>query len=336
MKILLGSHFFSPFVGGIETCSLALAREFRGAGCEVRIITQSLSNDSRDDHGFDVLRNPKRREIISAIRWCDVFYQNNISIQTAWPLVFIKKPWFVTTATWLGQDENAIGRTGNLKRLLLRFARNIYISEAIAKHVGYPGPVLGNPYDNETFTLHPEVTRERDIVFLGRLVSDKGCDLLIDALRILKLKGVQPTTTIIGDGPDRKALEQQAINADLQTQIHFVGKMSGDTLAKELNRHRVIAIPSRWNEPFGIVALEGMACGCFPVVSSGGGLPEATGRHGVIFENCDASGLAKAIQSAIDATSYGVPDYSSHLENYKAHTVARRYLDEFAQAIVER
>ena len=336
MKILLGSHFFSPSVGGIETCSLALAREFRSVGHEVRIITQSLSNDSRDDHGFDVLRNPKRREIISAIRWCDVFYQNNISIQTAWPLVFIKKPWFVTTATWLGQDENAIGRTGNLKRLLLRFARNIYISEAIAKHVGYPGPVLGNAYDNETFTLHPEVTRERDIVFLGRLVSDKGCDLLIDALRILKLKGVQPTTTIIGDGPDRKALEQQAINTDLQTQIHFVGKMSGDTLAKELNRHRVIAIPSRWNEPFGIVALEGMACGCFPVVSSGGGLPEATGRHGVIFENCDASGLAKAIQSAIDATSNGVPDYSSHLENYKAHTVARRYLDEFAQAIVER
>jgi glycosyltransferase involved in cell wall biosynthesis len=242
----------------------------------------------------------------------------------------------VTTATWLGQNEKAIGITGNLKRFLLGFARNIYISEAIAKHVGHQGTVLGNPYDHLTFKLHAEVTRDRDIVFLGRLVSDKGCDLLVDALRLLKSKGVQPTTTIIGDGPERQVLEQQVLEADLQTQICFVGKMSGDLLAKELNRHRVMAIPSRWNEPFGIVALEGMACGCFPVVSSGGGLPEATGRHGVIFENCDASGLAKAIQSAIDATSNGVPDYSSHLENYKAHTVARRYLDEFAQAIVER
>ncbi len=336
MKILLGSHFFSPSVGGIETCSLTLAREFRNEGHEVRIVTQSISDNSRNDHGFCVLRQPKWNELRLAIKWCDVFYQNNISLQTAWPLVLIRKTWFVTTATWLGMNEKAIGTTGQLKRCVLRFARNIYISDAIAKHVGHPGPVLGNPYDHETFRINPEVTRDREIVFLGRLVSDKGCDLLIEALRILKSDGVNPTTTIIGDGPERQALEKQSIDAGLQSQVHFVGKRNDDELAKELNRHRVIAIPSRWNEPFGIVALEGMACGCFPVVSSGGGLPEATGRHGVIFENCDASGLAKAIQSAIDATSNGVPDYSSHLENYKAHTVARRYLDEFAQAIVER
>lgn len=333
MKILVGSHFFSPSVGGIETCSLTLALEFRSDGHEVRIVTQSMSNVPEDDHGFDVLRNPKRREIISAIRWCDVFYQNNISLQTAWPLAFITKPWFVTTATWLGPDQSAIGRTGKLKQYLLGHARNIYISDSIARHVGHPGPVLGNPYDHQTFRLRPETIRDRDIVFLGRLVSDKGCDLLIEALKSLKSKGVYPTTTIIGDGPDRQALEQQALDADLQTQVRFVGKMSGESLAKALNRHRVIAIPSRWNEPFGIVALEGMACGCFPVVSSGGGLPEATGGFGVTFNNSDANELARAIATALDLTKHLVPDYSKHLVQFQATVVAARYLSEFANAI---
>jgi glycogen(starch) synthase len=333
VKILLGSHFFSPSVGGIETCSLTLAREFRNAGHEVRIVTQSVSHDSRDDHGFYILRKPKRNALRRVVQWCDVFYQNNLSLQTAWPLAFIRKPWFVTTQTWLGMNEQAIGTTGKFKNWVLRFAYNIYISDAIAKHIGHPGPVLGNPYDHETFRLHPEVTRDRDVVFLGRLVSDKGCDLLIEALKSLKSKGVYPTATIIGDGPDRQPLEQQALEADLQTQVRFVGKMSGDTLAKELNRHRVIAIPSRWNEPFGIVALEGMACGCFPVVSSGGGLPEATGGFGVTFNNSDANELARAIATALDLTKNLVPDYSKHLVQFQATVVAARYLSEFANAI---
>jgi hypothetical protein len=122
MKILLGSHFFLPSVGGIETCSLTLAREFRNEGHEVRIVTQSISDNSRNDHGFCVLRQPKWNELRLAIQWCDVFYQNNISLQTAWPLVLIRKPWFVTTATWLGMNEKAIGTTGQLKRCMLRFA----------------------------------------------------------------------------------------------------------------------------------------------------------------------------------------------------------------------
>ena len=333
MKILLSSHSFAPSVGGIETCSLTLAREFRRTGHEVRIVTQSISNEPEGDHGFNVLRQPLRGELISAIRWCDVFYQNNISLQTGWPLLVIRKPWFVTTQTWLGQNDQAIGRIGKMKRYMLRYAHNIYISDAIAKHVGHPGPVLGNPYDHETFRLYPGGARNRDLVFLGRLVSDKGCDLLMDALRLMKAEAFQPTATIIGDGPERIALEKQIVDSSLKSQIRFVGKMSGDALATELNRHRVIVIPSRWNEPFGIVALEGMACGCIPVVSSGGGLPEATGALGVVFPNGDVNALVDSIKSTLNVGNASRYEFANHLARFEATAVAQRYLDEFSRAL---
>lgn len=168
------------------------------------------------------------------------------------------------------------------------------------------------------------------------MVPDKGCDLLIDALRLLRSAGLKPTLTVNGDGPERNALEQHAINSGLHSQILFAGKISGLVLARELNRHRVIVIPSRWNEPFGIVALEGMACGCFPVVSSGGGLPEATGGNGIVFQNGDVNELANAIKTAMDVIAVAVPDYSGHLENFKAAAVAGRYLHAFATAIQKR
>ena len=51
-------------------------------------------------------------------------------------------------------------------------------------------------------------------------------------------------------------------------------------MVEELNRHEIMVVPSRWNELFGVVALEGMACGCAMLVSDGGGLPDAVGYAG--------------------------------------------------------
>jgi glycogen(starch) synthase len=329
MKILLGSHCFSPSTGGIETCSIVLAREFRDAGNDVRIVTQTASSNSCDDCDFNVLRQPSLIDLVSAIRWCDVFYQNNVSLQTAWPLAFLRKPWFVTTATWLGSDEKAVGYIGHVKRFFLRFANNIYISKAIANHVGHRGTILGNPYDHETFRLIPNVKRTRDIVFLGRLVTDKGCDLLIESIRQLTLKGLHATMTIVGDGPERKTLQQQVNDSSLQSQVIFKGKMSGNCLAEELNCHRIIVVPSRWNEPFGIVALEGMACGCIPVVSSGGGLPEATGGLGHVFLNGNVDAMTKILYELLTDVEIAGVDFSSHLTNFHATSVANAYLKEF-------
>ena len=304
-------------------------------GHRVRVLTQSSSSDPADDHGFEVLRRPAAGELRRAILWADVFSQNNISLRTVWPLIFTHRSWWVTTQTWLGRSERSPGLHGKLKRFVLGFARNLYISQAIASHVGHPGVIVGNPYDAETFRLIGEIPRDRDIVFLGRLVSDKGCDTLIEALALLQQEGQVFRTTIIGDGPEKSKLEAQARRLGLEQQVQFAGKLSGQELATELNRHRIMAIPSRWNEPFGIVALEGMACGCIPVVSAGGGLQEATGGCGISFPNGDAVGLSRALLEAHTLPPEHRETMVAHTKKFHPTTIAQRYLEEFEKGLHE-
>ena len=76
---------------------------------------------------------------------------------------------------------------------------------------------------------------------------------------------------MIGDGPEASRLQEQAARLGIGGQIDFLGARRGEELVGLLNRHRILVVPSRYNEPFGIVALEGIACGCVVIGSEGAG-----------------------------------------------------------------
>ena len=145
--------------------------------------------------------------------------------------------------------------------------------------------------------------RDLDIVFVGRLVSDKGVTDLIDALGQLGQAGFRPRLSIVGDGPERPAILTRVGELGLGPQVTFTGIKLGSDLARFVARHRVLAVPSRWAEPFGIVALEGIACGCVVVGTSLGGLPEAIGPCGVTVPNADTSAMARALRSLLEDDS---------------------------------
>src|SRR5213075_1573200 len=155
------------------------------------------------------------------------------------------------------------------------------------------------PYNDRVFRLIPGVTRDEDIVFVGRLVSDKGADLFLHALKLLQNDSLLPNLTIIGTGPEEQNLRRLTTELALDRQVTFAGQKSGAVLAEILNRHRVLVVPSRWAEPFGIVALEGIACGCVVVGSGKGGLKEAIGPCGLSFENGDAGALAAQLKQLL-------------------------------------
>ncbi|HEX8489949.1 MAG TPA: glycosyltransferase family 4 protein, partial [Chthoniobacterales bacterium] len=185
---------------------------------------------------------------------------------------------------------------------------------------------------DQVFRKLPAEARTREMIFVGRLVSDKGADLLLEALALLESK---PRLTIAGDGPERGRLEKQMATLQLQSQVDFVGNQSSDNLAKLLNQHEIMVVPSRWKEPFGIVALEAIACGCVLVGSAEGGLPEAIGPCGVTFPNNDARGLANALAELLgdptrrDALRRGA---ASHLAQFTPRHVAKRYLEVMQSA----
>ena len=71
--------------------SLILAEEFAAAGHEVRLMTHAVADEKTDDARlpFPVIRRPGMKAMLGLLRWCDVYFQNNISVRTLWPLLFV-------------------------------------------------------------------------------------------------------------------------------------------------------------------------------------------------------------------------------------------------------
>ena len=335
MRILFCSYAFSPSVGGLEAASEMLAGAFARAGHEITVVTQTAGPDNVQ-RNFRVIRQPGIRELWSLYRWTEVVFQNNFSTRLLWPNFPLAKPCIVTTQTWLSGAGDLKTRVSRLKRAILRRCRNVAISEAIAQHIGHPSIVLGNPYDADTFRPLPDVQRNGELLFVGRLVSDKGLDLLLHALGRLRDAGLLPTLTVVGEGPDRAENEELVEELGLSRCVKFVGVVRGTELARLMNAHRILVVPSRWAEPFGIVALEGIACGCVVVGSEGGGLREAIGPCGCTVPNGNVRALTETLRRVLSDPAQREEmrmQAKLHLEKFELSTVSASYLALFREAL---
>ena len=330
MNILFCSIPFRPSVGGIETVSALLAERFHRSGHRVALVTRSVS-DTADAEPFEIDRLPSMRRLFERVRWADVVFHNNISLKFAWPQLVLSRPWVVAHHTWIPSR----GPAGRIKRQVLGQARHIAVSRAIAASLPVPSTVIPNPYADDVFKPVEGIARDRELVFLGRLVSDKGVDVLIDALARLAREGRRIGLTVIGDGPELPALRRQAHLLGLDGRIDFVGRRSGVELVRLLHAHQILVVPSVWEEPFGVVALEGLACGCVPIVSNSGGLPDAVGDCGRVVAPRDAAALAQAIEAllgdppALDRHRALAP---AHLARHTRERVAGDYLQILSDA----
>jgi glycosyltransferase involved in cell wall biosynthesis len=238
--------------------------------------------------------------------------------------------------TWLARENGAVAWRDRLKRLVVRKARNIAISEAVRHHLAVPAIMIGNPYRDWLFRVQPEAVRDRDLVFLGRLVSDKGVDLLFHALVVLRQQGLTPGLTVIGRGPEETPLRRLSKQLDLESQVTFAGQITGEDLVTLLNRHRLIVAPSRWQEPFGLSSLEGIACGCVALAANCGGLPEAVGAAGVVFRHNDAEDaarwIAKLLAPGADLAAFRAAG-REHLARHSPAVVAAKYLRVMEEAL---
>ena len=335
MKILMSSYVFSPSVGGIETVSELLAPEFVRAGHELVLVTRTGTEDGKK-RPYEVVRNPNPRRLLELLRWCDVYFQNNISLILAWPLLFVKKPWIIAHHTWLGESPTKRNWKARLKRFLLARGLNATISRPIAADLPLPSTVVGNPYSTEIFHRRPEIPRNRELVYLGRLVPDKGVDLLIESMVELRERGLRPRLTIIGSGSEESAVLALIRKRGLEEQVAFLGSKPPEEIALQLNAHQVLAVPSRWPEPFGIVVLEGIACGCVVAASDAGGLPEAVGPCGLTYHLGQQPGLTETLYELLtnpelrDRLQVGG---TKHLQQFKPEVVAEKYLNIFKRGL---
>lgn len=337
MKILFLSHNFYPFIGGIEIISEILASAFADAGHEVHVITWTKDRPGKN-FPFKVSRNPGILSIFKAHAWADLVFENNPCLRLAWPGIFFSRPSVIALHTWISRSSGKVGIQDRIKfRWLKRAHKVIAVSNALRNACWPSATVLGNPYRAKEFRILSGISRTKDFVFLGRLVSDKGVDLAIKAIHGFKMHlsenpgASQPSLTIVGDGPERTNLKQLVANLEMEDCVTFTGSLRGDELITCLNQHRYLLVPSIWEEPFGVVVLEGIACGCVPIVSDGGGLPDAVGKAGITFRRGDVDDLIASIRKIYNNTKLEkelLGFAAGHLGVFHPDIVGRQYLNE--------
>jgi len=136
-----------------------------------------------------------------------------------------------------------------------------------------------------------------DLVFMGELRPVKGIDVLLDAIASLRAAGRTVTATLVGDGPERAALQAQVENLGLANAVHFRPAMPA---AEALTLGRIMVVPSR-AESLPYVVLE-TAAGTKPLITTSvGGIPEIYGPlSNTLVPPLDSAALAQAIGRALD------------------------------------
>lgn len=334
-KILFISHQFAPDIGGIEVNSEILAQAYSTSGFDVHVLTWSVGQTHKK-FNFSVIRNPSIWQLIKEHNWADIIFENNPSLRLSWPVFFFNKPSIIVLHTWVARTNGKIHWQDKIKNIWLKRASKVIACSNAVKNIVWPAAiVISNPYQENIFKNLPAIHRTNDFVFLGRLVSDKGLNIAIQAFSklLIELKGNSHFSklhfTIIGNGPEREILEKEVLELGLQHQITFVGSLIGDKLVSMLNMHKFILVPSTWQEPFGMVALEGMACGCIPIVSDGGGLQEAIGNAGITFVNGNVDKLYLAMLNIIENETMQqqlLKAAVGHLKQHRSAEVSKRYI----------
>ncbi|MEQ1592333.1 MAG: glycosyltransferase [Thiobacillaceae bacterium] len=363
LNIVHLGKYYLPDAGGIESVTLSLSKGAAQAGHKVTVVCfkKNPANNADVIDGVRVFRAPIRRFISSQpislkyvmlclreARHADVVHLHAPNMLAAVCGLFIgrKKQLLVH---W---HSDVIGK-GFLSRILkpleislLKRANRIVATSQIYADasatlrpfqskisvvpIGVPEPnkTVENGLNTESFltNLASTINGKKIILAVGRLVSYKGLNVLIEAARHLDDGAV---IVIVGDGPQRESLMRVICAADVSDRVLLVGRLSDEALHALFSCSTLYCLPSITRaEAFGVVLLEAMAYG-LPIVATnipGSGVPWVNqhGLSGINVPVSDPLALANACNHILNS-----PGVRARLS-----TGARqRYLCEFKEGV---
>ncbi len=190
------------------------------------------------------------------------------------------------------------------------FARHVSANLAISQHVlnrhalprssvVYYG--IEDCWAGENLLHDGAVLRDKiSFAFVGRLVREKGIDVLLEAVHILREKGKSFEVFLVGDGPERPKLQEIITRDRLESVVQVTGFLTGPALTQALQKVRVVVMPSVWEETAGLAVIEQMMRGKLVIASDIGGLGEIVSDSGLKVRPGDAQGLAQVMCSVLE------------------------------------
>ncbi|MEI8104284.1 MAG: glycosyltransferase family 4 protein [Actinomycetes bacterium] len=169
----------------------------------------------------------------------------------------------------------------------------------------------------------PLVLEPPVVLCAARLTAEKGIDLAVDAIAVVRTRFPGVRLRLVGDGPVRAQIEPTLRARGLAETVEFVGWCSPADVATHIDAASIVLVPSR-TEGFGLIALEAMLRARPVVATAVGGLPEVLGHDGgVLVEPESAAAIAEGIVTLLDRPE---------LARSVALAGHRRALDEFPLA----
>ena len=315
MKIVLLTAWYSAKGGGVASVSRLLVRGLRERNHDVLVLT---SEDCPRETGKYLISRPSTIVLVRKILSSDAVIMQGCVLRLGWPLLLIGKK--VLMVRHMLESRQSFLRTFFSRRVKLATVSEFMVSRERSECL-----VLPNPYDDTVFSNDTLSSRERDLIFVGRLIDGKGAMELLNAFMRLMKAGIY-TLTIVGEGEKMEECKSFVRHHNLSGNVSFLGHQESSKIAAQMRRHRILVMPSLLEEAFGLVVIEGLACGCSVVASNRGGIPEALGGLGILYDAGDADALYLELKRQLaHCTPFSMGKTETHLKHHKPEAVAAEY-----------
>ncbi|MEX1071102.1 MAG: glycosyltransferase family 4 protein [Anaerolineales bacterium] len=377
MHVLIVNSEYPPIGGGAGNASAHLARQLVKMGHQVTVLTARFARLPREEieEGVRVLRLPAARTkadrstafeqtvFMFSAAILGLFWVGRKRPQVA--LAFFGVPsgavvwfwnWFVRlpyVVCLRGGDVPGFRPydfarqhrlLGPLLRHVWRRAAAVVANSEGLRQLAHqfesnvPIQVIPNGAELENYKVEGRKWQPTRLLFVGRIVYQKGLDLLLNALG--NLKNLDWQLDLAGDGPRLEKLREHAIQLGLGERVHFLGWQSKAELLQIYRQANLFVYPSR-HEGMPNAVLEAMASG-LPVLASriAGNEELVTPETGMLFPTEDVAALQTALKEMLldvrVRQQMGVAGRSRVEENYSWSSVAEDYLQLMQKVVAAK